>query len=53
MEIYRIWLVDPEDESYRCDYTVLASSPEAAKAFGELHNPGKVCVEVKPETPTA
>lgn len=44
MDVYLVKLIDPEDENYSCEYTVLSTSEEAARAFAEEQNPGKKCV---------
>lgn len=46
-----IWLVtviDPNDPDYLCQYTVLADTADAAKAFAEFHNPGLIATDAVP-----
>lgn len=47
MKIFRVWLSDVEDESYSCDYTVLAKDEVEAKIFTETQNPGKIVTKVE------
>lgn len=47
MKIFRVWLSDVEDESYSCDYTVLAKDEVEAKIFTETQNPGKTVTKVE------
>lgn len=47
MKIFQVWLIDVEDESYSCDYTVIAKDEDEAKIFAETQNPGKTVTKVE------
>lgn len=47
MKIFRVWLSDNQDESYSCDYTVIAKDEDEAKIFTEVQNPGKTVTKVE------